>query len=263
MGRLLTIKDLYPRLKTSPPILCAAMDLIINTQPNDETCGATCLQAIYRYHGLEMSLADVIGGVERSLSGGTLSPLLGKHALMRGFNATIYINSLNIFDPTWFKQHTASPEVLITKLKSQSKFKRSKGLAQASRAYQEFLTLGGNVRFKTLDVKTLKDYFDKKLPILTGLNSTYLYRTSRECFTKEGESYFDDIQGEPCGHFVVLCGYDEHHKLVVVADPYRTNPFTQNNYYKVSCSRIINAILLGVTTFDANLLIIEKKISVQ
>jgi hypothetical protein len=235
------------------------IDLLINTQPNDETCGATCLHAIYRYYGLDIPLPDVINTVERSLSGGTLNSMLGKHALMQGFEATLYVNNLKIFDPTWFKNSKSSPEVLLAKLKNQGNYKQSKQLAQASKGYQEFLKLGGEIRFKTLDVKTLKDYFDQKIPILTGLSSTYLYRSSRECFTPSGESYFDDIRGEPCGHFVVLCGYDEHHKKVVVADPYRTNPFTQDNYYKVSSTRIINAVLLGVLTFDANLLIIKKK----
>jgi len=235
------------------------IDLTINTQPNDETCGATCLHAIYRYYGLNLSLDDIINSVERSISGGTLSSMLGKHALMQGFDATIFVNNMKIFDPTWFKNSKASSEILLKKLKSQGKFKHSKGLAQASKGYQDFLTLGGTIRFKTLDVKTLKDFFDKKIPVLTGLSSTYLYRSARECFTSDGESYFDDIRGEPCGHFVVLCGYDENHKLVVVADPFRTNPFTNDNYYKVSSTRIINAILLGVLTFDATLLIIEPK----
>jgi hypothetical protein len=235
------------------------IDLAIDTQPNDETCGATCLHAVYRHYGLDLPLTDIIDSVERSISGGTLSSLLGKHALMQGFDATILVNNMKIFDPTWFKKSRVSREILATKLKSQSKFKHSKGITQVTKGYLEYLELGGNVRFKTLDVKTLKYYFDKKIPILTGLSSTYLYRSARECFTSDGESYFDDIQGEPCGHFVVLCGYDEHHKLIVVADPFRKNPFTNDNYYKVSSTRIINAILLGVLTFDATLLIIEPK----
>jgi len=235
------------------------INLTINTQPNDETCGPTCLHAIYRYYGLDISLNETINSVERSLSGGTLGPLLGKDALLRGFKVTIYINNLNIFDPTWFKNSLASPDILLLKLKSQAKFKRAKALNQASNAFQDFLKLGGEIRFNTLDVKTFKEYFDRKTPILTGLSATYLYRSSRERYTSQGEAYFDDIRGEPSGHFVVLCGYDEHHKLVVVADPYRMNPFTQDNYYKVSSTRIINAILLGAATFDAILVVIEKK----
>lgn len=234
------------------------IDLHIETQPNDETCGPTCLHSIYRYYGLNISLNEVINTLERSMSGGTLSPLLGKHALMRGFDATIFINNMDLFDPTWFKQSHASNEILLAKLKQQGMFKKSKGISQASKAFQDFLTLGGVIRFKTIDVKLLKDYFKQDIPILTGLSSTYLYRTARESFTSEGESYFDDINGSPCGHFVVLCGQNEK-RHIVIADPFHTNPFTNNNYYEVSCTRLVNAIMLGVLTYDANLLIIQPK----
>lgn len=235
------------------------IDLEMDSQPDDESCGPTCLHSIYRYYGLDVALEDIISTLERSNSGGTLTPLLGKHALLKGFDAVIYVNNLNIFDPTWFKKSHASSEILMAKLRNQGKFKQSKDFAQASTAYQDFLELGGSIRFKTLDTTTLKEYFDKKIPVITGLSSTYLYRTARECFTSEGESYFDDIVGEPCGHFVVLCGYNDKKKLIVVADPYRKNPFTHTNYYTVSSKRIINAILLGVFTYDANLLIIKPK----
>lgn len=235
------------------------IELNIRAQPNDETCGPTSLHAIYHYYERTISLKEVIETIEHSLSGGTLSPLLGKHALKQGFDATIYVNQLELFDPTWFKRSRAPQEALLIKLKSQDKFKQSKNLAAASKAFQEFLSLGGTIRFQTIDVQLLKDYFNKKIPILTGLNSTYLYRTSRELFTSDGEAFFDDIQGVSCGHFVVLCGYDEKKRRVIVADPFRENPLSKNNYYKVSIARLINAIMLGAQTYDASLLMVTPK----
>ena len=67
---------------------------------------------------------------------------------------------------------------------------------------------------------------------------------------------FDDIRGVPSGHFVVLCGYDAQHREVLVADPLLSNPITGSNQYLVSIDRVICAILLGILTYDANLLII-------
>ncbi|ARG98439.1 C39 family peptidase [Legionella micdadei] len=237
------------------------IDLIIHTQPDDESCGPTSLHAIYRYYGLDVDLKQVVNSVERSLSGGTLAPMLGKHALQNGFSAIIYINNLDVFDPTWFtsEQGDACQKNLTNKLTAQMKFKSDKAIIQASEAYLEYLALGGNVRFQTLSVQLLKKYFLKNIPILTGLSATYLYRSSRECFTKQGESIYDDIRGTPCGHFVVLCGYDERKRLIVVADPHRENPISNDNYYKVNSNRLINSILLGVLTYDANLLIIQPK----
>ncbi|CEK09505.1 C39 family peptidase [Legionella hackeliae] len=236
------------------------IDLTIHTQPDDETCGPTSLHAIYRYYGLNLDLPDVIKNVERSLSGGTLAPMLGKHALLHGFKVTLYINNLNIFDPTWFdfEQGIACQSVLKIKLLAQMRHKRTKGILQASQAYLDYLELGGEVRFRTLSVQLLKDYFAQNIPILTGLSATYLYRSSRERYINS-EAIYDDIRGTPCGHFVVLCGYDDKKRLVVVADPHRENPISQDNYYKVSSNRLINAIMVGVLTYDANLIIIQPK----
>lgn len=237
------------------------IDLTIQNQPNDETCGPTCLQAIYHYYGLNISLKEVIQQVERSVSGGTLAPFLGTHALNRGFNTTIYVNNVDIFDPTWFTTNQGNARTnLLEKLETQMRYKKeSQGLTQLSVAYQEYLKQGGTVRFRTLNTPLLKHYFDKKIPILTGLSATYLYRCARECFTPEGKSTYDDIHGYPCGHFVVLCGYDELNRRVVIADPTRENPLSHDHYYKVSSHRLINAIMLGVLTYDANSLIIEPK----
>ncbi len=235
------------------------IDIKIHSQPNDETCGATCLQSIYHYYGLNISIAEIISELQLSLSGGTLAPYLGQHALQRGFRTTIYVNNLNVFDPTWFKHGEAGCETLVSKLDAQMKHKQDPGIVQSSIAYQNYVRSGGVVRFKTLSVKLIQTYFEKKIPVLTGLSATYLYSSARERFTPEGVSIYDDIRGTPCGHFVVLCGYDEKKKRVVVADPHRENPLSHNNYYTVSSHHLINAIMLGVFTWDANLLIIEPK----
>lgn len=231
-------------------------NLIINTQPNDETCGPTCLHAIYKFYDLEMPLEDIILTVKRSRSGGTLAAYLGLHALERGLNATIYINNVDIFDPTWFTALGDTQEDILTKLEQQLAYTTHEDIAQSTIAYQEYIKQGGLVRFRTLNSQLLKSYLDRKIPILTGLSATYLYRCKRELFT-ESVSISDDIQGTPCGHFVVLCGYDDMHRRVIVADPARANPISHDNYYKVSSTRLINAIMLGVLTYDANLLIIE------
>ena len=85
------------------------------------------------------------------------------------------------------------------------------------------------------------------------MSATYLYRTAREF--GPGDDY-DDVRGTPSGHFVVLCGYDREKRTVLVADPLQSNPVGKGQYYEVDLNRVICSILLGVTTYDANLLII-------
>ncbi len=233
------------------------IDIKINSQPDDETCGPTCLHAIYRYYGHDITHEEVIKTLKRSLSGGTLAPYLGVHALERGFTASILINNMDIFDPTWFEHSEASVNI-YAKLEEQLKYKDDPGIKQSSLAYQEFLKAGGIIKFKFLSLELLKEYFSYHLPVITGLSSTYLYNSPRERFEKSTSTY-DDIKGTPCGHFVIIAGYDEIHNQVVVVDPYRENRLSRDNYYKVSPHRLINAILMGMITYDANLLIIQPK----
>ncbi len=65
----------------------------------------------------------------------------------------------------------------------------------------------------------------------------------------------------PVGHFVVLCGYDQSNRTVLVADPLHPNPLASEQTYAVEIDRVKNAILLGIVTHDANLLIIEPRTS--
>lgn len=232
----------------------------IHTQPDDESCGPTCLHAVYQYHGLQIPLDDVIKTVDRSLSGGTLAQLLGKHALQHGFTSCLYVSNLHIFDPIWFDSGHAEAGFLIDKLKKQRKVKfKDKGLVDSTDALCDYLELGGEIRFKPLKADLFKQYIQKQQPIIAGLSATYLYNSAREHFTKTGKSRYDDIKGTPCGHFVVVCGYDSTKRHVVVADPHQENPISHDNYYKVSLNRLINAVLLGVLTYDATLLLIEPK----
>ena len=149
------------------------IDIKINSQPNDETCGATCLHAIYRYYGLDISHEEVILGVKKSLSGGTLATLLGTHALQQGFNVTVYTNNLYIVDPSWFDLDGSSVEELIcAKLEEQLKYKHNKDLVSITKACLEYFKLGGQMRFQTLTKELLEHYFEKNIPIMTGLSAT-------------------------------------------------------------------------------------------
>lgn len=229
------------------------LQLDILRQPDDSTCGATCLNAVYRYFGDEIPLDRLIRDVEHLEEGGTLGVLLGKHALARGYDVRLYTYNLAVFDPTWFEFESGE---LIAKLNLQMKAKKGRKLKLASKAYIEFLEAGGKILFTDLTVSLIRRYLRKALPILAGLSATFLYRSRREYGP---DSKYDDIRGFPVGHFVVLCGYDPQSKRVLVADPYLPNPVAKDHYYEVDIAHLISAILLGVLTYDANLIIIQPR----
>ncbi len=57
----------------------------------------------------------------------------------------------------------------------------------------------------------------------------------------------------------MLDGYDPARRLVSVADPLADNPAMLDHKYTVPMSRLVAAIMLGVLTYDANLLIVKPK----
>jgi hypothetical protein len=220
-------------------------------QPDDMTCGPTCLHALYAYYGDEIPLSQVIAEVPQWKKGGTLAVLLACHALTRGYAATIYSYNMRVFDPTWFESRQTD---IKEKLRAELEYKERAKLRFAIRSYLQFVELGGEVRLSDLKRRLIYKYLQGGTPILTGLSATYLFRTPREYGP---ESDYDDLRGEPSGHFVVLCGYDKATRRVLVADPLHPNPMSENNFYEVNIDRLICSILLGVLTYDANLLIIQ------
>lgn len=222
-------------------------------QPDDSTCGPTCLHAIYRYYADDISLDQVIAEVTMLDEGGTLAVLLASHALQRGYSATIYTYKLQLFDPSWFDP---VGQDLNARLRAQMACKDDAKLLMASQAYLDFLALGGELRMEDLTTGLLRRYVKRSIPVITGLSSTYLYQTPREYGPK---SDYDDVRGEPAGHFVVLCGYDKETRLVQIADPLLPNPVSRSQRYDVSIDRVLCSILLGVLTYDANLLIIRPR----
>jgi len=227
------------------------LDFDIRRQPDLVTCGPTCLHAVYRYFGDPLPLDQVIQEVHSLEEGGTLGVLLGCHALGRGYKARLYTYNLRIFDPTWFR---LPPEELLERLRKRIAVTEGKKLRLASEAFARFLEMGGEVRMEDLSPALIRQHLDRGLPILTGLSATYLYQAPREVGTHD-----DDIRGDPQGHFVVLAGYDRDKDHVMVADPLGGTQWVDASRYPVGMDRLLTAILLGVLTYDANLLVLEPR----
>lgn len=230
-----------------------SLEVQMLNQPDDATCGPTSLQAVYRYYGDEISLDQVVREVHRFEDGGTLAVWLGCHALSRGYEAILYTCNLQLLDPVWFSR----PDVdIVDKLHQQMVFKKDEKLQRTSLAFVDFLNRGGVVKLEDVTRDLLRKFLSQGYPILAGLSSTFLYRSSREVHPGQ---YPDDIRGVPEGHFVVLCGYDRDNRQVSIADPHGMNPFSPTRKYEVHIDRVICSILLGVLTYDANFLIIRPK----
>ncbi len=229
------------------------LDVRMVPQPNDVTCGPTSLYAVYDFLGRPVDLTRLIHRIDSLPDGGTLGVFLGIDALQRGLSATIHTYDFKVFDPSW---RGLDKGRLMDKLRAQLKYKKGKRFTASSEAYIEFLSLGGQLAFDDLTPGLLDRVFDQRLPILTGLNATYLYDIMREYTDRNDLAHSDDLRGQAVGHFVVLCG--RHGDIVRVADPFHGNPLGEGHFYDVEVHRLIRAILLGAITYDANLLVISK-----
>ncbi len=227
----------------------------IKRQPDDTACGPTCLHAVYRYYGDSIGLPEVISETLQLTGGGTLSVWLACHALQRGYQTTIFPYNLQIFDPTW---SGFPPETIAQRLKRQLDWKGEiPGFRRVTNAYLDYIRLGGELKFEVMTAALIRRYLKKSIPILTGLSATYLYGTAREADV-DGQCVFDDVRGESVGHFVVLAGYNRENRTVLVADPFVPNPVAPSRFYPVNIYRLICAIMLGILTYDGDMLIIRK-----
>ena len=228
------------------------VDFEVLPQPTYTTCGPTCLHAVYQYFGDHRDLHQIINEIEPLETGGTLAVNLACHALQSGYRATIITYNLQLFDPTWFDDGQGKD--IVHRLQAQMRAKRDPRLTSATAAYLHFFELGGRLKFRELTTGLIRRHLNRGVPILTGLSATYLYGCAREL-----NDVYDDVRGEPTGHFVVLAGYNAEERTVRVADPLHDNPGFAAQYYDVHMDRLKSAILLGIVTYDANLLVIEPQ----
>ncbi|MCO6455776.1 MAG: hypothetical protein J5I93_10815 [Pirellulaceae bacterium] len=229
------------------------LPITIKRQPDYTTCGPTSLHAVYSYYRDPIPLTQVIEEVHKHEGGGTLSIHLAVHALRRGYRADAWIFSVRHFDPTWFAQKTDYIAKLRARLQTLG-LEHDPRYGKALEGLEEYFALGGRVHWRDLTPRLIGSIIERKAPILTGTNGTYLYQCARE--TAAGP---DDVCGEPFGHFVVLCGYHSQEHTVSIADPLKDNPLHGSKYYRASIHRLIGAIFLGAATDDSNFLVIRPK----
>lgn len=221
-------------------------------QPDDVTCGPTCLRQVYDFYGFRIDMDEVVDALERNEDGGTLAVYLAMAALRRGFMSRLYSYDLQIFDPTWAK---LPAEELIEKVRARLAYLRDPKRRGAAVAYVRYLQMGGEIAFAELNPALLKGIIDRGHPVLAGLSATYLYGFERERWDEAtGRLVIDDIAGDPIGHFVVISGYDDYGRMLTVLDPSEHVPASADGRVTVAADRLINAIMLGDATYDAVLL---------
>ncbi|ETO93918.1 C39 family peptidase [Legionella oakridgensis] len=129
-----------------------------------------------------------------------------------------------------------------------------------TQAYLQFLDLGGRIHFSEMNFDLIRQQVDQNTPLISGLSATYLYQTMRDYTNKEDRVVYDEWLGAPSGHFVVIRGYEANPNTLHIADPYSPHPLSREHYYSISFSHWLHAFLLGIMTYDAELLVIKPAV---
>ncbi|MCA8923346.1 MAG: hypothetical protein KDD82_16135 [Planctomycetes bacterium] len=213
-------------------------------QPDDVTCGPTCLMQALRYYGDPTPFEEIVQRTPRNPDGGTLGVYLGTAARSLGYAVRIWSYNLKVFDPTWVG---LSADALQAKLRARAAAVSKPKVRAACEAYAGYLAVGGELAFDDLVPSLLTGILARGHPVLCGLNATYLYQQVRE---RPADNEDDDVAGYPVGHFLVACGHEAGERFHV-RDPSSHVPFSPDGRYTVPAHRLINAILLGIVSYDA------------
>ncbi len=225
-------------------------------QPDDVSCGPTCLAQVLAWYGDLRSISELTARLRRNPDGGTMAVHLGQLALELGYRARIYPFGVRVFDPTWWE---LDPAALRARLVARQERQEDPTERVLLGFWTRFLESGGQVRFGEPSASMLVGVLRKDRPLICGLNATWLYRESRE---DPWTNQPDDIGGAQVGHFVTLVGYTGAGLHIHVNDPSDAAPFAaggdhgdlRNGRYPLPADRLLHAILLGDSTRDAMVL---------
>ncbi len=251
-----------PKSPQRPPLRRLLLPIQRISQPDEVSCGPTCVAQVLRLFGETRPLSDLLNQVRRNADGGTQAVWLGQLALDLGYRARLYPFGVRVFDPTWWR---LEPAELISRLEARSAaLSRQPGRERdviTTDAWRDFVSAGGKVAFVEPSPKLLVRILDRGRPIICGLSASWLYRESRE---RPDDNVSDDILGEPVGHFVVVRGYTGGGLHLHIVDPAddpppslpspKAAPPSAHGEYPLPASRLLHAVLLGDTTRDAVLL---------
>ena len=210
---------------------------------------------MYRYWGDQEPLQTIIARMYRLEQGGTFAVFLGCDALRKGYGAAIYTYNVTVFDPTWFTRNVDIAE----RLTKQREVKSDERLQVATSGYLQFLQLGGRLRFADLSQVLVRALLRFRL-----LQRSAALHLSVRVLNPDGSSSSPGISdmgqsGHGTQDYAMAGSFSRARRHVLVVDPYQPNPYGEAHEYWISIDRVVTAILLGIVTHDANLLVVYPR----
>lgn len=224
-------------------------------QPDDVSCGPTCLAQVLTYYGDLRPISSLTARIRRNRDGGTLAVHIAALALELGYQVRLYPFGVRVFDPTWWDcDGEELHDLLHARARRLVELGAPADEVESVEAWRDLIAAGGRVAFHEPTTQLVARVIDRGRPLIVGLNATWLYREIRH---RPDDNQPDAFGGWPVGHFVVVCGYTGHGRHLHVRDPSEDAPEhlhpegAHRGSYPVPGDRLIHAVLLGDLTRDA------------
>ncbi len=200
-----------------------------------KSCGPVCLLNVYRYFGIKTELKDILKELRIDDKTTTYPAQLASHLLSNGLK-TVFINTNPfVVSPSW--KNIRNKE-LVQKLTKWLK-KNKKGRWEKSAKYLlKYLKKGGEIKICDLSTKMIDEYMAEGYLLICCLEESWIWGERKI----KGTNKFDDIKGEPRGHFIIL--YDKEGEDYLVSDPYPTGLKNRNGLYKLDKNKLLAATLV-------------------
>jgi len=214
------------------------MKLKVSTikQKSEVGCGAAAMSMVYKYFGrdiLEKEIEKEIGGFLKFGSFATDHALMAKKF---GFMVVCYSYNLEYFEPNDAK---LSRQDLIKRtkflIKKEKKNLRKKELISILKVLRSRISF----KMEVPSLKIIKNFLDKKLPVIVLVNSVILF-----------ERKFGGKKDLDMGHYLVLTGYQKE-KF------YYNDPYCGKNY-SIPSDKLIFALSNNALYCSAYLLVINR-----
>ncbi len=180
-------------------------------------CGATALAEVMEYFDKKRyNIREIAKETEKTYKNIDWLFAAGISAIKRGFKSKITTVSIEIFDPSWA---TLNKNKLIRKMEKRLEYLMSLNTKDSYivewnisplKWAIEYLRKGGELFYHPITTKLIKNFLNKKIPLITPMNENLFYGIKR---TTENDEY-DDIKGMGTGHIIVISGFKKNKFII-------------------------------------------------
>ncbi len=205
-------------------------------------CGPVSTYNIHKYFGTKITLPEILKDLGVTLKSLTFPSQLANHLRRQSYIVEVLTSCSYVVSPQWMGKPSSS---IIDQLTKWCGYNKKSTWLKGATLLLEYMKDGGKVTVLNLTTKVLDDYLDQGYVILACLEESWLWGKRKIA----DKNIFDDVKGNPRGHFVVL--YDKNDHDYRVSDPYPTGLPGREGTYTVSKDTVLTSILLWGATVVA------------